>query len=853
MFANRISSALPRAARHRGHGLGRPARRAARNAARPHRAGGRRAGRPHGIRSSAARIPGSRQPLRPGPRARRRPRAGTAERRRRPRDGRRAHPQHAPGRPRRTLPITMAVGPVAARAAIERPGQDPLVLAMLSRLDYESLKASPALRRTDRHVGVLLREPAMADQLALIDAVLPQKRRLGVVATAESEPIVRELQRAAQGLGPAGRIRAGREVAGLRAARAGAAQRCAHGAARPDRRQPGRHARGAARGRRRRPAGVRRQRRPGALGRPGRRRLHARPARAAGARAGPEGGRRPARRGRAGRSGDAGHRARQQHRGARAGPAPSRRTRTDRAGRPPPDDRPEPRPGRARLRRTTDGPARARTAARLVVGGSLQRDLFRLGVVPCAAVALALTAWFTHSRLDTLEAAFNAEGQAVARQVAAMSDLSLYAGDLPALQNVANAALRGGQVTRVEISNSAGVYVTAGPKTAPLAQLRMFTAPVTLREASRASAFAPEGSTAAGETPIGLVQAFRDTTAYARERTRSLMAGIGIAMIALLAAWAWVRHTARAVAQPLRRISRTVAALEAGQFDARCDVVTRDAGVRDDESGKPRARHELANLAHDINRLAERLQRNRQQSDEQVREATAVALQRMAEAEQAALVARALPGRGQPRPAPAAACDGPVHRRPAAHRQRDAAARRAAPAGGHRVHGRAARRPARDLAPRRAGADAGDHRRVAGDAVRPARRPACGARRRGARAAGLEGPRASRCAPMRRCCCASSATWSATRSATRSPDGTVLVAGAASAAARCASRCATTASASRRSTRRASSRSSTRSRTPSATAARASASASRSARASPRCWARASRCALPCRPAAPSR
>jgi signal transduction histidine kinase len=285
--------------------------------------------------------------------------------------------------------------------------------------------------------------------------------------------------------------------------------------------------------------------------------------------------------------------------------------------------------------RPTDPPATdGRT---LVVGGSLQRDLFRLGVVPCAAVAIALTAWFTHSRLETLEAAFNAEGQAVARQVAAMSDLSLYAGDLPALQNVANAALRGGQVTRVEISNSAGVYVTAGPKTAPLAQLRMFTAPVTLREASRASAFAPEGSTAAGETPIGLVQAFRDTTAYARERTRSLMAGIGIAMIALLAAWAWVRHTARAVAQPLRRISRTVAALEAGRFDARCDVVARHASEQEGETGAPRARHELASLAHDINRLAERLQRNRQQSEEQVREATAVALQRMAEAEQAAL------------------------------------------------------------------------------------------------------------------------------------------------------------------------------------------------------------------------
>jgi putative ABC transport system substrate-binding protein len=97
------------------------------------------------------------------------------------------------------IPITMAVGVNAARNAIERPGQDPLILAMLSRLDYESLKDSPALRRPDRWIGVLLREPSMADQLALIDAVMPQKRRLGVVATAESEPMVRELQRAANG------------------------------------------------------------------------------------------------------------------------------------------------------------------------------------------------------------------------------------------------------------------------------------------------------------------------------------------------------------------------------------------------------------------------------------------------------------------------------------------------------------------------------------------------------------------------------------------------------------------------------------------------------------------------------
>ena len=267
----------------------------------------------------------------------------------------------------------------------------------------------------------------------------------------------------------------------------------------------------------------------------------------------------------------------------------------------------------------------------LVLRGNLQRDLIRLGVVPCAVAAIALTGWFTHSRLNTLDAAFDAEGHAVARQVAAMSDLSLYAGDVPALQNVANAALRAGQMARVEISNNAGVFVTAGRNTASMGELRMFSAPVTLREASRATAFAPEGSTAAGDAPIGVVQAFRDTTAHMRERTRSVMAGIGIVLVALLVAWAWVRHMARTVARPLRRVSRTVAALEAGQFDARCDVAAARGG------GGARAPHELASLAHDINGLAERLQRNQQLSEDKVREATAVALQRMAEAEAAAL------------------------------------------------------------------------------------------------------------------------------------------------------------------------------------------------------------------------
>ncbi|RYY65755.1 MAG: hybrid sensor histidine kinase/response regulator, partial [Comamonadaceae bacterium] len=176
----------------------------------------------------------------------------------------------------------------------------------------------------------------------------------------------------------------------------------------------------------------------------------------------------------------------------------------------------------------------------LLLRGSVQRDLLRLGIAPCAVLALVLTTGFTHSRLRDLDAVFDAEGQAIARQVAALSDLSLYAGDLPALQSVAHAALRSGQATRVEISNSAGIYVTAGP--APGATQRSFSAPVRLREASQSAAFAPPGSTVADERPIGVVQAFRDAEPLSRARTSALLTSAGLALLVLMAAWLAVRH-----------------------------------------------------------------------------------------------------------------------------------------------------------------------------------------------------------------------------------------------------------------------------------------------------------------------
>jgi putative ABC transport system substrate-binding protein len=60
------------------------------------------------------------------------------------------------------------------------------------------LRSSAALRRTDRPIGVLLRDPAASYQLSLIDAILPARRRVGVVMSPQGEPLKHELDAAAQ-------------------------------------------------------------------------------------------------------------------------------------------------------------------------------------------------------------------------------------------------------------------------------------------------------------------------------------------------------------------------------------------------------------------------------------------------------------------------------------------------------------------------------------------------------------------------------------------------------------------------------------------------------------------------------
>lgn len=90
--------------------------------------------------------------------------------------------------------VALAVGADAARSALAQDSAEPLLLALLSRQDFDAL---PTARPQGGRLAVLLRDTSPADQLTLIDAVLPGRRRVGVVVTPGSDALLRELQRAA--------------------------------------------------------------------------------------------------------------------------------------------------------------------------------------------------------------------------------------------------------------------------------------------------------------------------------------------------------------------------------------------------------------------------------------------------------------------------------------------------------------------------------------------------------------------------------------------------------------------------------------------------------------------------------
>lgn len=266
---------------------------------------------------------------------------------------------------------------------------------------------------------------------------------------------------------------------------------------------------------------------------------------------------------------------------------------------------------------------------------SLRRSLLMLGIWPCAATALILTGWFTHDRLRLLDSAYAAQGLSTAQQIAALSDLSLYAGDTAALQAIATSAVTARLADRVEISNHAGIFITAGTAPGHAAQLGLSSAPVRLTrwislsdypDAADAAA-AASSQDASSAAAIGTVRIYRNTLAFEQERRRSLLWGLLPGLICLLLAVLSARQIARGATWPLRRIQHALGELLPGH-EAAIDPLLANVTAA-------RAPAELTALAEQVRQLATALKTERSHAQRDVRRAREQAMDSVAQVEQA--------------------------------------------------------------------------------------------------------------------------------------------------------------------------------------------------------------------------
>lgn len=242
-----------------------------------------------------------------------------------------------------------------------------------------------------------------------------------------------------------------------------------------------------------------------------------------------------------------------------------------------------------------------------------------LAVMPCVAATMLLTSYFTVDKIRTLEDGFSTNGVATAKRLASYSDLSLYAGDISALRRISQDAIREPGVQSVEISNGSGLFVTAHRNGLAPEQTRSFSAIVRIRPTGTFDDWSVDDDDG-GAGAVGNVRVVIDSSGLYRQELRSAITGLLIGCATLVVAMWGATMLARGIAAPLRQLGVTVAAIRAGDLNARSRLDSDD---------------ELGRLSAGIDDMAAALAGHRSELEARVREAQLQAQQRLSQAEQA--------------------------------------------------------------------------------------------------------------------------------------------------------------------------------------------------------------------------
>lgn len=265
----------------------------------------------------------------------------------------------------------------------------------------------------------------------------------------------------------------------------------------------------------------------------------------------------------------------------------------------------------------------------------LRARILAVALVPMIFVVVVLVGYFAHREISSAEQAQYERGRAIAQRLAETAAFDLFVGNDPTLERFLSYERASQGCESVAIADLSGRWrLVSGRRGLPIptgsndarewraGDHAYFVAPVLFSPSTVDDPYV--GEDGGRPSNIGEVMVVLDMGHVIQAKRESVLLVIGLASLFLLVAAGLVWRLSQGLSQPLHAITAAVRAIAGGHLDARV---------------RAQARGEIGELVRGINGMAEVMQRNAQEMEQRVSDAT-VELRDQKAAAEAAVMAR---------------------------------------------------------------------------------------------------------------------------------------------------------------------------------------------------------------------
>lgn len=233
--------------------------------------------------------------------------------------------------------------------------------------------------------------------------------------------------------------------------------------------------------------------------------------------------------------------------------------------------------------------------------GSIHNRLIGIALFPAVLLALVVFAYFLAERLDDVDRQLTETGELIAEQLAPTAEYGVISGNISTLESLISGVLDTSHVLSVEVFDDTGTRLIALPNdqdAKPQETVRYFSASIIRQQIPLENDLflldaAPdmhERYRYLGQVRVGLSE-----TAFSSRQHEILLRALVLAALVMIAALFLALRLAKAMSEPLARMSTAVQQLKEGRLEVRLEE---------------HEQHEIGRLMHNINTLASTLERS---------------------------------------------------------------------------------------------------------------------------------------------------------------------------------------------------------------------------------------------------